>query len=238
MTRHSLARITLVGAFASLAGTAHAYPLNPWGVGTPQGTLVLNPFLYAYPGPDINLIPYALYGITDSVDVIGGVSVGYAGGGYFGGVEVIPRYFFADNMGLALHVLAGGGQVTFGPEFHGVFGGDSFALTLNAGYLPSIVFGDAGGFSAGSVKALIAPEYNFSSQFSVFLEVDPTYTLGEYGGLGLVLVPGVGFALDEDQTHTFAVGLQVDNPQSKAVSSFAQEKLSVGLWYSTAFGGE
>ena len=56
MTRHSLARITLVGAFASLAGTAHAYPLNPWGVGTPQGTLVLNPFLYAYPAP-ISKVP-------------------------------------------------------------------------------------------------------------------------------------------------------------------------------------
>lgn len=238
MTRLSLARIAVVGAVASLAGTAHAYPLNPWGSATPQGSFVLNPFLYVYPGPDINLIPYGLYGVTDAVDVIGGVSVGYGGGAYFGGVEVLPRYFFADNMGVALHAILGGGALTIGPEFHGVFGGDAFALTLNAGYLPTIAFGEGGGFYAGDIKALIAPEYNFSSQFSVFLEVDPTYTLGEYGGLSLTLVPGVGFALDEDQTHTFSVGLQVADPQTKAVSSFAKEKLSVGLWYATAFGGE
>lgn len=238
MTRCSLARLALTGLALLSSGAAHAYPLNPWGALTPQGTVVVNPFLYAYPGPDILLIPYGLYGVTDQIDVIGGVYLGYAGGPYFGGVEVLPRFFFAENMAVALHAVAGGGALTVGPEFHGVFGGDSLALTVNAGWLPVIGFGDAGGFSPGVVKALIAPEYNFSSQLSVFLEIDPTYTLGEGGGLGLVVVPGVGFALDEDQTHTFAVGLQVDNPQVSAVDSFAKEKLSLGLWYSTAFGGE
>lgn len=238
MSPSSLARLAIVGATLGLSGAAYAYPLNPWGTATPKSTFVLNPFLYAYPGPDILLIPYGLYGFTDQVDLIGGLYVEYADGVSFGGVELLPRYFFADNMGVALHIIAGGGAVTVGPEFHGVFGGDSLALTVNAGWLPVIGLGNSAGFSPGAVKALIAPEYNFSSQLSVFLEVDPTLTLGEGGGLGLVVVPGVGFATDEDQTNTFSVGLQVDNPQSKAVSSFAKEKLSLGLWYSRAFGGE
>lgn len=238
MTPRSLARLAALGTALALPGAAHAYPLNPWGVATPQSTFVLNPFVYAYPGPELYVIPYGLYGFTDQIDLIGGLYVVYSEGVGFGGVELLPRYFFAENMGVALHVLAGGGAVQVGPEFHGVFGGDSLALTVNAGWLPVIGLGDNGGFSPGVVKALIAPEYNFSSQLSVYLEVDPSFTLGDGGGLGLVLVPGVGFATDEDQTNTFSVGLQIDNPQAKAADSFAKEKLSLGLWYSRAFGGE
>ena len=236
MSPSSLARLAIVGATLSLSGAAYAYPLNPWGTATPKSTFVLNPFLYAYPGPDILLIPYGLYGFTDQVDLIGGLYVEYADGVSFGGVELLPRYFFADNMGVALHIIAGGGAVTVGPEFHGVFGGDSLALTVNAGWLPVIGLGNSAGFSPGAVKALIAPEYNFSSQFSVFCEVDPSYALGKGGGFDLTLVPGIGFALDPDQTNTFSVGVQID-PVADAPDGFFTDNVSFGLWYSTGFGG-
>lgn len=244
-TSSILGAIGLLGA-GLFSASAEAYPLNPWGAQTPQGYFALNPFLYVYSGPSIYPVLYGLTGIGERADVIAGAG-GYVyfdgSGGGFDYVELIPRYWLSESLGLALHLIYAApgsdsywaNSLTFAPEVHGVLGGDSFAFTYNVGYRPVIGFG-GGGFQAGEIVALLAPEYNFSSQLSVFLEVDPSFALGDGGGLGLTLVPGVGFALDEEQTHTFAVGAQID-PLTDSGGDFVSNNLSFGMWYSTGFGG-
>lgn len=237
--------LTVLGAALLIPGSADAYPLNPWGGQTPQGYVAINPFLYVYSGPSFYPILYGLTGLGESADIIVG-----AGGYFYKGaagvdyVEALPRYWVNDSLGLTLHLIYalpgsdsyGPNSLMLAPEVHGVLGGDSFAFTYNVGWRPWLGFGDSGGFDPGSVSALLAPEYNFSSQFSVFLEVDPSLALSNGGGLGLVLVPGVGFALDEEQTHTFAVGAQLD-VLSDSGGDFVGNNLSFGMWYSTGFGG-
>lgn len=248
-SRTAVSALTLVAGLAawSYSAPSQAYPLNPWGVQTAQGSYVLNPFLYFYnKGKGVYPIVYGATGLGERMDVIAGVggwtwlSGGLDGG--LDGLEVMPRYFFNESMGVTVHLIYGlpgsstyvENQLTVAPEFHGVFGGDSLALTVNAGWRPTL--GGGAGFQPGAVVAYLAPEYNFSSQFSLFLEIDPSFTLGEGGGLGMLLVPGVGFALDPDQTHTFSVGVQVD-PLSDSGGDFLENNVSLGVWYATAFGG-
>lgn len=240
----------VVLSFSAGSRPAAAYPLNPWGAHTEAGYVAVNPFLYLYSGPSLYPIVYVEAGLTDHVDLIGGVA-GYAylngGGGGVDYLEAFPRYFFNDNVGLALHLVYGfpgsdsyaGNSLQVGPELHAVFGGDTLALTLNTGWSPTVVFGS--GFDAGSVFVKAAPEYNFSPMFSVFLEVDPSLGFGKdaSGSMalspGLLLVPGVGFATDEDQTNTFSVGMQVD-PMDDG-DGFGANNLSVGVWYARGWGG-
>lgn len=227
LSGHTL-RVAL--GLVACTGVASAYPLNPWGVVTPAKTFVLNPFLYVYGGPTLYPYLYGAYGFNDSIDVIAGIGAGIGGGVGLDGVVVYPRYFFAENMGVALFVGAGGGELGVGPEFHGVFGGDSsFQFTLNAGYHFNL--GD--GYNYSEIIVYAVPEYYFSDQFSAFVEIDPVVAMaGGTTATGVTLVPGVGFALDPEQTHSFAVGLQLP------VGDNMVENSSVGVWYATSFGGE
>ena len=233
-------------AFAAGSRPAAAYPLNPWGAHTATGYVAVNPFLYLYSGPSIYPIVYVEAGLTDHWDIIGGLA-GYAnlyspgGGGGLDYLEVFPRYFFNDNMGVTLHIIYGlPGSASYadtlqvGPELHAVFGGDTMALTLNAGWSPAFEFGSESSFNVGSVFIKAAPEYNISKQFSVYLEVDPSLELGSTLSPGLILVPGVGFATDKDQTNTFSVGLQVDTMDG---NGFGADNLSVGVWWARGWGG-
>lgn len=243
-----LAGLGTLGSLLLFSPSAGAYPLNPWGAQTPQGYVAVTPFLYFYNYPALYGILYGATGLGDRADLIAGAG-GYvyfdgASGGGFDYVEVFPRYWLSDSVGLTLHVIyAGPGSdsypanaVALAPEVHGVLGGDSFALTYNVGYKPWIGFGAGGGFQPGEIGALLAPEYNFSSQFSLFCEVDPSFAFGDDGGFDLVLVPGVGFALDPDQANTFSFGVQIDQV-ADAPDGFFTDNVSFGLWYSTGFGG-
>lgn len=217
-------------------GVASAYPLNPWGVVTPAETFVLNPFLYVYGGPTFSPYLYGSYGFNDSVDVIAGVGASVGGGASsFDGVVVYPRYFFNETMGVALYAAYGAGEIGVGPEFHGVFGGDSsFQFTLNAGY--HFNRGEVSGvsYSYSDILVYAVPEYYVSDQLSFFLEIDPWVTMIPDVGseTSVTLVPGVGFALDPEQTHSFAVGYQLPVGDNMIGNS------SIGIWYATSFGGE
>lgn len=225
--------ILAAGLLSLSAADAQAYPLNPWGSKTGTGVIAINPFLYVYGGPSFYPYFYGAYGVNDKVDVWAGVGGAVEGGSVgFGGLELFPRYFVNENVGLVAHFFIGSDSIIPSPEVHYVQSWDKFALTVNAGWRP--VVGYNGSFSTGTINAIIAPEYNISSQLSLFLEIDPIIGL-DGSGLALTLVPGVGFALDEDQTNTFAAGLQVVVAPGAFDPATA---LSFGIWYSRAFGGE
>lgn len=214
--------------------TADAYPLNPWGSLLPSDSVTINPFVYVYPGPFLYPYMYAGKGLTDKLDVWAGVGaeIGLEGtGASLASIEVFPRYFVSEALGLSLHLtFVPGVGLTTAPEAHFVKTWDKFSLTVNASYKPQILFG-GGGFDPGSISAIIAPEWYFSEQFSAFVEIDPAVSLTG-GGVGLTVVPGIWFALDPDQTHSFAIAAQIP------AIGFSADQISYGIWYSTAFGGE
>jgi hypothetical protein len=229
----------LVLASTALSSSAFAGALLPWGLPAGAGVVGINPYVFAYPNDDgtsgVNLYPilYGQYGISDDVDVIAGLS-GYLGGNWGTGldtVELMPRYFFSDTMGVCLHAILGaysGGPIEFGPELHAAWSGDALDLGLNLSYL---AYTDPAGFDAGTVSLLVAPERYLSDSFSIYLEGDVLYGITA-SAVEAQLVPGVSWSFAE--THYFSLGAQVP------VTSGGYDgntKVAPGLWYYTSFGG-
>lgn len=236
MKRHMLGSMVLMGALAASAvpGPVQAYPLSPWGTKVPDKTIALTPYLYAgsSDGLWLNPILYAGYGIGDKVDVTVGAGLYTdAAGTGFSGLEIMPRYFLNEQLSASLHFYVSSSAITPAPEIHyaGMF--DKFALTINAGYKP--VIGFDGTFAPGGAFAYIAPEYYFSKQCSVFVEVNPSFDVAS-GGLLLTLVPGIWFALDPDQKYSFAVGGNIPVGLTGATGIGSPY---LGAWFSTTFGG-
>ncbi len=222
---------SLAGALAVGWPTlAAAAPLNPWGVHVGKGVLAVTPFVYVDSGPGVNPLVYGQYGVTESLEVLVGAGAVVVPGASFSSVELMPRYFFDDTTGVALHATwaPGEDQVKLAPEWHGFYQDGAVALTVNAGWGPS--FG-ATGFSGGSLYAYIAPEWFFTEASSVFLEIDPAFDLTvDDDSFSLQVVPGISTAVAE--THYFAVGVGIP------VTGFNPADITVGAWYSIAFGGE
>jgi len=231
--RMSLLTLSVVMGSAGLMNSqAQAYPLNPWGAAIPEKTIAINPFLYLDAGPNVYPIFYAGYGISERFDVWAGagavVALNPVSAGW-GALEVFPRFFIIPELALAAHVYySPGSSLTLAPEVHFNKTWGNFALTINAGHR-STRDQVTGTFSHGTIAAIVAPEYYLSKRLSLFLEVDPILTFQEGVQASAILAPGVWFALDEDQKHSFALAVQLPVP-------FDANAISGGIWYSTTFG--
>lgn len=217
---------------------AAASPLNPWGVHVGKGVFALTPFVYVDQTPGVYPLVYGQYGLSDQFELLAGVGAGiYPGGtpvGAFESVELMPRFFFSETTGVALHLTYAPGDtgVVVAPEYHGIYELGPIGLTVNLGWGPYV---GGAGFAAGEVYALIAPEWYFTEASSVFVEVNPSYDLTDYGvpnpePFYLEVVPGVSTAIAE--THYFALGVGIP------VTGFDAADIYGGVWYSIAFGGE
>jgi hypothetical protein len=235
MLRRSL---TLVLASLVFTSTAEAGALNPWGVPGGKGVFGILPYVYVFPnetnesGVNIYPILYLTYGFTDAFELDVGQSF-YFGGDWGSGadtLEIMPRYFFTDTMGVALHALIGtyaDGPIDIGPEFQAAWSWDPLDLGLNAGYYLDIYDGNV---NAGTIKALIAPEHYFTDSFSVYLEGDIIEYL-DPSGTDFQVVPGISWSFAEK--HYFSLGVQI--PVTDTYDGVGN--ISYGLWYYTSFGG-
>ena len=157
---------------------ASASPLNPWGAHVGDKVVAVTPFIYG--GPDgaggawISPYLYGQYGVTERFELLAGVGATVVPPASFDSIELMPRYFFSDSTGVALHATWSPGAIELAPEWHGIYELGPIGLTVNAGWAPAIGLGAAGGFSPGSVYALVAPEYYFNDATSVFVELDPS----------------------------------------------------------------
>ncbi len=230
-------RSSILAALAALAWSAPAAasPLNPWGAHVGKGVFALTPFVYVDQTPGVYPLIYGQYGVTDQFELLAGAGATVVPWGSFDTVELMPRYFFHETTGAALHAtwVPGEAGVTVAPEWHGIYSLGPIELTTNVGWGP--YFG-ATGFGAGAVYALVAPEWYFTDASSLFLEIDPSYdltadeTLGAADRFYLELVPGVSTSVAE--THYFAFGIGIP------VTGFDPTAIYAGVWYSIAFGGE
>ena len=233
MSRSPLLVSTAVLVLAAASGSAQASPLNPWGATVGKGVFALTPFLYVDQTPAAYPYLYVQYGFSDQFEILagGGGTIG-EGITAFDDVELMPRFLFTESGAAVLHAtyVPGVDGVTLAPEYHGVYSWDPLDLTVNVGWGPW--FG-AGGFAPGDIYALIAPEHYFTDSTSIFLEINPSYTLpdgGVDGSFYMELVPGVSTAVAE--THYFAVGVGIP------VTGFTADQIYAGAWYSVGFGGE
>lgn len=232
MTRSSLlAPVLLLSVLAPTA--ALASPVNPWGATVGKGVVALTPFLYVDQTPAAYPYLYAQYGFTDSFEILagGGGTIAEAGSSV-DELELMPRLFVSDSAGLALHATytPGVDGVTLAPEYHGVYSWDPLDLTVNVGWGPWV---GKGGFALGDVYAQIAPERYLTDSTSIFVELNPSYTLPDdpvEGSFYMEVVPGVSTAVND--THFFAAGVHVP------VTGFDASLIYLGGWYSIAFGGE
>ena len=229
--------LTLVLTSLVFTSTAEAGALNPWGLPGGEGVFGILPYVYVFPnetdesGANIYPILYLTYGFTDAFELDVGQSF-YFGGDWGSGadtLEIMPRYFFTDTLGIALHTFTGtysGGTFDFGPELQGAWSWDALDLGVNLGYYMYDPFGT---FNAGVIKAIVAPEHYFTDSFSVYVEGDMAAYL-DPSATEFQIVPGVSWSFAE--THYFSLGVQI--PLDTYDGS---TKPSVGLWYYTSFGG-
>lgn len=240
MKRHLLLSLSALGVLGAtlLPTQADAYPLTPWGSKVPDKTIALTPYLFAGGGDGVWLNPYLYggYGIGDKLDVTVGVGLySTIGGGAFtaapSGLEIMPRYFFTENLAASLHFYVSGGALSPAPEIHYVQSFGKFSLTANVGYKPQIGFD--GTTDAGQIFAYVAPEFYISKQLAFFVEVNPLFDI-KSGATAVTLVPGVWFALDPDQKYSFAVGANIPI----IVFEGDDDTPYLGAWFSTTFGGE
>ena len=247
----STLRLALTLSLLAPMGEALADPITPWpGERTATGTLQLVPILYvagdansAYPSL------YASTGIGDSWDVYVGVwgiaSRELKGFDY---VDVFPRYHLSEETAVALRLqLTPGESLVVGGELHTNFTWDKVSLMINTGVRPE--FGlTTGALDAATVFAMVAPEYHFTDQFSVYFEVNPALTtyapLSQTGdsalGTELALLPGLSYALDPEETQQFSVGAELALRRGEAFS--LGNSITFAAWYAVSFdltgGGE
>jgi hypothetical protein len=242
MRKHASRLLALLLPLLAPAGEALADPITPWpGERTGTGTLQLVPILYvagdasaAYPSL------YASTGFGDAWDVyvgVWGIASREAKG--FDLLDIFPRYHLGEETAVALRLqLTPGESFVVGGELHTNFSWDKVSLMLNTGVRPDFAL-TSGTLNAATVFALVAPEYHFTDQFSVYLEVDPALTAYQpfsgapQLGVELALLPGLSYALDPDETQQFSVGVELALRRGEPVS--LGDSLTFAAWYAVSF---
>lgn len=207
---------------AFLLASALASPLNPWGSATAPGAALVNPYLYVTPDA-VNPLVYGSVGLSEHADVYFGYGelLPTAGGGV-GTVEFFPRYFVVPQLALTPHLYwtPGVDGVTVAREVHLNLAAGRFSFVANAGWRQVI---HARQLDPGTVPVILAPEVKLTDALSVYVEVDPTFSL-QGDAPALQVVPGFGLSLDPEGRQTVSVGLQVPVLPGGGPAS-------VGLWY-------
>lgn len=213
---------------------AAASPLDPWGAHVGKGVFAVTPFVYVDQTPGVYPYLYLQYGVTDRFELLVGSSATVTPGFSSDSVEFIPRFFLTDSTAVALNTVwvPGASDVSVAPELHTAYELGPIMLTTNIGWGPSV---GASGFAAGSVYAIVAPEWYFTDASSLFLELNPEVDVNDYGGAEvdrfyMELVPGVSTSIAETHYLAFGVGIPV--------TGFDPASIYGGMWYSVAFGGE
>jgi hypothetical protein len=240
----TLAALCLV---LSLPRPAQAYPvLLWWGLSTPPGTGILFPYLFiSGDGKTLSPSLYGAVGVSEHFDILAGASGVFGlspASADFGQVDVSPRYLVTPSLALSPRLIFTPGQsLVISPELHTTRSWGDFMLTLNAGVRPLLDL-NGGGLTSTTAFTYLSGSYFFSKQLWVVLEADPSLTFVHGTDTteasrqsSLLLSPGVGFALNPEQTHIFELAALVSVPTSSAAPFQYATSVTYVLWYAATF---
>ncbi|MFH0920656.1 MAG: hypothetical protein V1913_09860 [Fibrobacterota bacterium] len=215
---------------------AFGYCFTAWTTMTGAKTLAANPFFYLEPlgsGMDLNADIVGGYGFTDNMDLfvnLASLNLKSDPGAY-GGSWLMPRYQIKENHILALQLGADANVEYFDiiPQYHYVMDRETWTLEVNA--LASFNTFDMG---TPTFSACLAPVYKLSQdRFYPFLEVNPSYALGDNGGFDFNVAPGFWVGVPETP-HQFAVSVPLYGIKDSDISA----GIYVWYWYSLSLGKE
>ncbi|MFL5352945.1 hypothetical protein [Archangium sp.] len=241
----SFLTLVAVGLLLAVPRPARAYPLLLWpGTAFSPGSGMVFPFLFVSgDGKTLNPSLYGALGLSERFDIIAGASGVFGmspASASFGLVDVSARYFATPELAFSPRILYTPGQsLVVSPELHATRSFGDLMLTLNAGVRPLLDL-NGGGLASTTGFAYLSGSYFFSKQLWLVLEVDPSLTLargtdsaGSSWSSSVLVAPGVGFALDPEQTHIFELAALVSLPTA-APFQYATS-VTYAMWYATSF---
>jgi hypothetical protein len=167
------------------------------------------------------------YGFTPNVDInIDPVIVGISPSLAIESSWIMPRYDFGNNNIIGLQFMinyASPLSYDIIPQYHYYLERDVFALEVNAAADVSL------SSSPTRFYGVFAPVWKaIPGNLYLFLETDPSYILGNYGGFALDVIPGLSFRVPGTQTYA-CVGLTFHSVTSGSLN------FGLSLWYAAAF---
>ncbi len=227
-------------------GPALAYPVLLWpGLSVPKGTGIIYPYLFVSgDGELLNPSLYGAFGLSEGFDVIAGAS-GFLGldplSADFGQVDVSPRFLLSPEVAVSPRIIyTSGGSLAISPELHVTKTFGDLMLTLNTGVRPVLDLNE-GRLAATTAFAYLSGSYFFSKQLWLVLEVDPSLTFvrdtttADSVQSTVLLSPGVGFALNPEQTHVFELAALFSVPTSSSTSFEYASSVTYVFWYGGTF---
>jgi len=239
--------LAVLGVLLAVARPAQAYPVLLWtGLSTPEGTGFVYPYLFVSgDAKTFNPYMYGAVGLSERFDIIAGASGVFGvspASASFGLVDVSPRFLATPNVALSPRIFYTPGEsLVLSPEVHATHSFGSLMLTLNAGVRPLVDL-NGGGLSSTTAFAFLSGSYFLSKQLWFVVEADPSLTFvhGEDAvdssvQSTVLLSPGVGFALDPEQTHIFELAVLFSVPTSSGASFDYASSVTYVAWYATSF---
>jgi hypothetical protein len=237
--------LALLGGLLAIPRSAHAYPLLP-SIPTAEGTGTIFPSLVVS-GDARTFIPllYGAVGLSERFDIFAGASGVFGrspASASFGMVDVAPRFLVTPQLALSPRILyTPGHSLALSPELHTTLMLGSLMLTANAGIRPTLgLHGE--GLTSTTAFAYVAGSYFVSRQLWFVLEADPALTFvrgtetTESSRLtNVVMVSGVGFALDPEMSHVFEMAALITVPTSSASSFHYASSVTYAMFYATSF---
>lgn len=189
-----------------LLGLAPANPLDAWGPHVGVGTLALNPNVYRDADGGTELQAIVGCGMTRRFDVQVAAATGLPEGAPAvpGPLELLPRWFVADGVGLVLKGVWLPGTTRLGPEVHLTQPvGMSFEAYVDGGG----AWGWRDGQGAPDQAFLVAGlEWVAPPKLRPYLESHTEAVAGE--ATALFLTPGVYLLLDDAGAHELSAGVR------------------------------
>lgn len=241
----SVLTLAVVGLLLAFPRPARAYPLLLWpGTSISPGSGIVFPFLFVSgDGKTLNPYLYGAVGLSERFDIIAGASGVFGlspASASFGLVDVSARYLATPDLALTPRILYTPGQsIVISPELHATRSFGNLMLTLNAGVRPLLDL-NGGGLASTTGFAYLSSSYFLSKQLWLVLEVDPSVTLARgtdttssSWSSSVLVAPGVGFALEPEQTHIFELAALVSLPTSSPFQYATS--VTYAVWYATSF---
>ncbi|MDD5067107.1 MAG: hypothetical protein PHF84_08685 [bacterium] len=212
--------------------SVYPYSYSAWGSMTGAKTFAVNPFFYGGFDPEFSLTTELVvgYGFSEVFDIYADLAtLDLTPDSGYGGSWVMPRYDLGGNNILALQIgfykEEGSTASYIVPQYHLYKDGEIFTWEINLGL--NVPLDDAG---SSLLYGVVAPVWKIvPNTLNLFLEIDPSYQMGDADDFILTLVPGLCLGFGNEGQHQFCLGFPVSDLTENEVST------TYAAWFWTSF---